>query len=83
MHEIRRMSRYFGDGGAREHGEKVAAAEGEDAGFLRAALRREGDNRRHRIREFVGVRLIQFADGSVRIFVFQGRSDLDPPYPRL
>jgi len=59
----------LGDGGAREHGEKVAAAKGEDAGFLRAALRRKSDNRRHRIREFVGVRLIQFADGSVRIFV--------------
>lgn len=82
MHEIRRMSRCFGDGGAREHGEKVAAAEGEDAGFLRAALRREGDNRRHRIREFVGVAGIKIID-TVCLTVSQGFRNLRRPYPRL
>lgn len=40
---------------AGEHGEKVAAAEGENAGFLRASLCREGDDGGHGRGEFVGM----------------------------
>ena len=66
-----------------EHGEEVAAAQAEDAGFLRAALRRESDHGGHRGGEFVGVAGVELGNLNVWGGVSQGSTDLVTPYPRL
>jgi len=75
------LAECLGHRGAGEHGEEVAAAQAEDAGFLRTSFRGQRDHSGHCGGEFVGVAGVEFTDGNISVFtVSKGRTNLVPPY---